>query len=107
MLILGVLDVGRGVLAVNTLNHAVREGARVGVVAYPASGWQTLATDRAGSSAFLLDPADLTLSAVSETDSGATFVAVSGQYRFHPIAPYITALLAELPLTTRTRMLAG
>jgi Flp pilus assembly protein TadG len=104
LLIVGVIEVSRGVLAITTLANAVREGARTGVVAYPTIGWENQATDRARSTAAFLDQAELTLSVVQVTEGGATYVAVTGQYRFRSIAPYITTTLAQIPLTSSTRM---
>jgi Flp pilus assembly protein TadG len=105
MLILGVLDVGRGVLAAATLEHAVREGARAGVTVYPASGWDTQVSDRVRSSAFLLEVAALTISVDTETPSEGTFVKVSSEYGFRPIAPYLTVVRSEIPLSSTVRML--
>jgi Flp pilus assembly protein TadG len=107
LLIMGVLDVGRGVLAFTTLTNAVREGARAGVVAYPTPGWEAQVATRARSTAPMLDSANLTVAVAVATEGSATFVSVTGQYRFYPIAPYLTMLLAEIPLTSSTRMLTG
>jgi Flp pilus assembly protein TadG len=107
LLIIGVIDVGRGVLAFTTLANAVREGARMGVAAYPTPGWESQVAAHTRSTASLLDSADLTLSVADVTDGSSTFVTVTGQYRFHPIAPYLTMTLPEIPLTSSTRMRVG
>src|SRR5205807_2360564 len=78
MLLLGVLDVGRGVLAAASLANAVREGARAGAVAYPVSGWDTQATARVSSAAFMLDPGQLSAAAAIDASGGASHVSVSG-----------------------------
>lgn len=105
MLLLGVLDVGRGVLAAASLANAVREGARAGAVAYPAPGWDSQATSRAQSTAFMLDPADLAAAAVLDTTGGMTRVSVSGTYHFRLVAPLITLGVSDIPLSASARML--
>jgi hypothetical protein len=105
MLILGVLDIGRGVIAAATLEHAVREGARTGIVAYPDPGWDAQVVDRVRSSALLLDVSALTVSVDTETASEGVFMKVSSEFGFRPIAPYITVVRDEIPLNSATRML--
>jgi Flp pilus assembly protein TadG len=107
ILIVGALDVGRAVLASTSLANAVREAARAGAAAYPAAGWETRAANHASSSATLLDSSALSINVAQVTAGGATFVTVTGQYRFHPIAPYISMMQAEIPLTSSSRMRAG
>jgi Flp pilus assembly protein TadG len=107
ILITGGIDVGRGVLATTSLSNAVREAARAGAAAYPAAGWEARAEGQARSSATLLDPAALTFNVAQVTQGGATFITVTGQYRFHPIAPYINMMQADIPLTFNSRMRAG
>ena len=107
MLMLGVLDVGRGILAMTTLANAVREGARVGVAAYPASGWQTQASNRAISTALFLDTSQMTLTVAQETSGADTYVRVTGQYTFRSIVPYITLVAPQIPFSSSARMLVG
>src|SRR5207248_3197116 len=106
-LMLGVLDLGRGVLANIVLANAVREGTRTGVVLYPASGWDTQAISRVRATTSILDQSVLTVTAAPETSGGSTFVRVTGQYRFQMIAPYLTIIRSELVLNSTTRMLAS
>jgi Flp pilus assembly protein TadG len=107
ILIVGAFDIGRGVLATTSLANAVREAARAGAAAYPATGWETRAANHARSSATLLDFAALSINVAQVTAGGATFVTVTGQYRFYPIAPYLSMMQAEIPLTSSSRMRAG
>ena len=105
MLLLGVLDVGRGVLAAASVANAVREGARAGVVAYPAAGWASQATARARAAAFALDPGGLSVVAALDTSGGVSHVSVSGTYNFRLVAPFITAGVSDIPLNASARML--
>jgi len=102
-----VLDVGRGILAMTTLANAVREGARAGVAAYPASGWQTQASNRALSTALFLDTSQVSLTVVQESSGADTFVKVTGQYTFRSIVPYITLVAPAVPFNYSARMLVG
>jgi Flp pilus assembly protein TadG len=105
MLLLGVLDMGRGVLAAAILGNAVREGARAGAIQYPASGWDTTARDRTQASAVLVNPADLTLNVAAQSADGSTYVRVTSTYIFRPLAPYITVALSAILLQSDARML--
>ena len=107
MLMIGVLDLGRGVLTSVALTNAVREGARTGGILYPASGWDTQAANRVRATGAIIDPSVLTLTTVTESSGGSTFVRVSGQYRFRLIAPYITIMRSEILFNSTARMLAG
>lgn len=104
---MGGLDVGRAALATTSLANGVREAARAGAAAYPATGWDTRAADRGRSTSTLLDPGALTITVATLTQGGATFVTVTGQYHFRPIAPYLTMMQTDIPLTFSSRMRTG
>lgn len=104
-LILGVLDVGVGVVATQSLASAVREAARRGAILYPESGWETAAADAGRAAAFGIDLSRLALSVRTQADGGDTFVAVTGTYPFRPVAPYLTIGLSEVVLQSSSRML--
>lgn len=48
LLLVGILDFGRGVFAFNTLNNAAREGARVAIVDQTAAHIKDMAASRTG-----------------------------------------------------------
>ena len=107
ILMMGVLDLGRGVLTNIALSNSVREGARTAIAVYPASGWDTQAVTRTGASAAILDLSALTVTATTETSGGSTYVRVTGQYQFRLIAPYLTITRSTILLNSTTRMLVS
>jgi Flp pilus assembly protein TadG len=106
VLVAGVLDAGRGVLAATSLNGAVREAARYAAVHYPMTGWDSGASARASATAVGLTAADLTVTVSTVVQSGDTYVSVSGSYEFRAVAPGVTAIAGTIPLRAGARMLA-
>lgn len=105
VLLLGVLDAGRGVVAFNSLSNAAREGARYGAIAFGAPTWQADAEASARATGWGLDPADLGVTVSAATVSGSSYVDVVATYNFHPIVPGFTVLLDPIPLSANVRML--
>lgn len=106
ILLLGVLDGGRAVLATIALSGAVRDGARVGALAYPEAGWEGLAIQRTRESAGGgLDVSSLQVTAQSQVTGDAIFIAVEASYRFQPITPLLSELTGPLDLPSSSRML--
>jgi Flp pilus assembly protein TadG len=106
MLVVAVVDAGRFMLALTALSNAVRDGARVAVTAYPSAEWGDQAAARAQLSAPILDPADLRITVAEVTETAGTFVTVTGEYRWRPVAPLVTLAFGEVPLRSTSRMLA-
>ena len=104
--ILGVLDVGRGVVAASSIANASREGARAAVVNYPAPGWDAEASSRARSAAVAIDSSLLSVAVSTEAQGGDTLVNVALSYPFRPVAPMVTMVASEIPLSAGARMLA-
>lgn len=107
VLILGVFDAGRGVVALTSVANAAREGARHGAIAYAAPTWQTDAETRARATGWSLDQAQLTVTVSAATVGGSTYVDVLATYNFRPVVPGVTVLMDPVPLTANVRMLAS
>ena len=103
LLTLGLVDVGRGIWAYNSLTYAVREGARYAIVHGDRSNAPATATSVED---FVKDRIP-NLSGVTVTttwlpnNSQASTVEVRAQYTFAPIIP---VLEFTVPISAATRM---
>ena len=107
LLIFGVIDGGRAALAMVTLTNGVRDGGRVGALAYPSPSWAQQATDRARLSLLAVNQAELTLSTSSESTGGVTHVTVRADYTFRPLGLPAVGGLTPVSLSASARMLVG
>ncbi len=89
LILMVILDLGRGIYAYNTIAAAAQAGARYGLV-HPddTAGIQTAVTGYLKG----LDPSRITTS-ISEPDSGTIIVTVT--YDFSPITPLIGQLIGH------------
>ena len=108
LIILGVLDTGRAVVAAASLNNAAAEGARyVAMHAYDGScsslNCQSEAETIVGNAAVGVMTADIGI-IVSVAPSNIVTVGLS--YPFHSITPVISSTLGIITLTANSTMLA-
>ena len=69
LIVLGIVDLGRGYMAWNTLQNSAREGARVAAVDPSA----TTITNRAKATATTLNQSNMNVSLTCSVDNGTTF----------------------------------
>lgn len=105
LLLMGILDLGRGVYAYNVLASAAREGARFGILAPSnTSGIQTQAqanTVALGSSTVTVDCSNNgTTFTAAPCSTSNTFLRVTVTYTFQPV----TFLIPTVTLTGRSMM---
>lgn len=105
LLLLGVLDAGRGVAAAITLSNAAREGARYGALHWRAANWQAQARATIAQAAVGLDPSQLQVTQL-EYDTASQLVSVSLAYSFSPAAPLLSAIMSSVVLSADAGMLA-
>ncbi len=103
VLLLGVFEFGRLFNAYMTVQHAAREGCRIGVLG--ATDAEIVAVVE--SNAVTLNPAELTISispALASRTSG-TIMTVTVNYNFRVLVPVISALLGSgLPIRSALSM---
>ncbi|MEA2639552.1 MAG: TadE-like protein [Chloroflexota bacterium] len=105
LLIMGIMDGGRWVIAETTLVNATREAARFAVVRYPNVDWNTGGASAGRNAAVGLAAQDLGIAVSTEISGQDSYVVVHGQYTFRPITPGLTWLTAQIPMNAQTRML--
>lgn len=105
LLTVGIVDLGRGIWAYNTLAHAAREGARYAMVRgetsqHPASSGEVKEVVRSRSLG--LDPQKVVVTTSWEPDNkpGST-VQVQVQYNFQPVTPLFPSEPIVLSSTSR------
>lgn len=109
LLVLGMLDLGRGVWAWNTLVYATREGARYAIVHGASSDSPATASDieeQVRSFAVGLDSSQLTITTTWQpTNSPGDRVLVQSNYSFQLVAAALFGDQASLPMRSRARMI--
>lgn len=107
LVLVGFFDVGRAVMAFNTVNNAAREGARLGIVDQTVSDIQARAAERAVGIG--VAPADVNVSFVN-TSSGAACtqigtpnasacsVVVTVPYAYTAATPIIDQLIGPMQI---------
>jgi Flp pilus assembly protein TadG len=108
MLILGVLDAGRVVVANVSLNNAAREGARYAAMhvydgTCGSANCQTEARTIVNNVSLGVDSTDI---GMTVSLSPSNIVAVALSYPFHAISPLIGATLGTVNVTANSTMLA-
>ena len=91
-LLMSVIDLGRGVMAQNSISHAAREGAHTALY-YGATDAQVRQVVKAQAQlAPSLTDAQIVITPSGSRDAGVT-VMVSVSYIFEPITPMMSALV--------------
>jgi Flp pilus assembly protein TadG len=108
LLILGVLDAGRGVVAVVSLNNAAREGARYAAMhvydgTCASSNCQTEAGTIISNVSLGVDPTEI---GVTVSLTAGNIVGVALSYPFHSISPLMSSTLGIVTVTANSTMLA-
>ena len=96
VMLFGIMDAGRMMLAWNSVSYAAREATRYAIVHGSSSGNSATTTDLtniAKNSSVGLDPTKMTVTATWSPDHGpGSLVTVQVQYDFQSIAPYVPSL---------------
>ncbi len=108
LLILGVLDAGRVVIAAVSLNNAAREGARYAAMhvydgTCATANCQTEAHTIISDVSLGVDPTEI---GVTVSLSTGNIVGVALSYPFHSISPLISSTLGTVTVTANSTMLA-
>ena len=105
LLILGVVDAGRGAVAATSLSNGAQEGARYAAIHWRDATWQadtqtTIVNETLGldSSQLQFPPSTIAL------NSGV--VSVQLVYTFQPATPLITSIMGPVVLTANASMTA-
>ena len=96
LILLGIIDLGRGVYAYHVVASSAREGARVGQI---STNTTADIVARVQSTAVGLDPAELTVGVSNPT---ADTVQVQVSYRFRIITPFLGSILGTQTLSLRS-----
>ena len=95
VMIFGIMDFGRAVLAYNTLASVARDGARYAMVRGSGSGQQASSSDVRSyvrGRAIGLNSSDVSVTTSWSPDAAAgSTVAVAVTYAFYPLGPYMPA----------------
>ena len=105
LLLLGILDAGRAVVAAVSIDNAAREGARYIAVHFndgtcASPNCQTEARQVVLNSALALDSGQLTSTVTIAGGSASILLS----YPFQPVAPLITSVFGTPVLTTTSSM---
>lgn len=102
LLILGTIDLGRGIFAYSVIQNAAREGARYGSIQPTDIGGIQAAARR------LIKGVDASSIVVTHSFPDADTLAVTVTYTFRPVTPMLGTLLGgagAITLTSTARML--
>lgn len=116
LVLVGILDFGRGVYAYNTLNNAAREGSRLAIVDQTEADIQAFAAQQAGWVG--VSPADVivdfrapgTPNAVGSCDANVGTNAVVGclavvrvEWGYQAATPIINGIVGTIPMAGESR----
>jgi Flp pilus assembly protein TadG len=105
LLLLGILDAGRAVVAATSIGNAAREGARYVAVhlnegTCSSSNCQVEAQAAAVGAALGLDSGQMTVTVT--VSQGIASVGIT--YPFHPVAPIVSSVFGTPTLSTTSSM---
>jgi Flp pilus assembly protein TadG len=104
LLILGIVDAGRAVVAAISLANAAREGARYAALHWRDATWSSQASTVITNTALGLDTNRLTIVSLS-VDQQAQLATVQLGYAFTAAAPLVGNALGPINLTASSSML--
>ena len=108
LLILGVVDAGRGVVAATSLSNGAREGARYGAIHWRDSltdpnAWQANVETLIRNETLGLDSSHIVFNTVS-VDQAAGVVRVQLSYSFQAAAPLVNSIMGSVTLAANASM---
>ena len=113
LIMMGILDFGRAILAYNTLSNAARDGARVAIVDQSVSGGVPIGAQEAADQAIGLglDPsADVDvvytdpIGAACPSHALGCSASVTARYQFRAITPIIGQIVGPIALEATTTL---
>ena len=97
VMLLGIMDWSRMMLAYNSVSYSAREATRYAIVHGSSSGHAATSTDLTNvvkNATIGLDPSQIAVTSTWNPNNGpGSSVTVRVQYNFQPIAPYMPSLL--------------
>src|SRR2546430_2177864 len=99
LLLLAVLDVGRGAYAGIVLANATREGVRYAAAHQGQATWAADTAQAVRNYATGLAGQQISVATSTQTSGGLTYVTVSTSYPFTAVVPGVAALLGASTLT--------
>jgi Flp pilus assembly protein TadG len=107
LLLLGIIDVGRGTFAAVVLANATREGARHAATGWQQSDWQVTTSGVVRDFAAGLPSEQVSVETSIEIGDGVTYAKVRASYPFSPIVPGVAALFGPSTINSTATAVAN